>query len=296
MREELDKGRIETSRILQGQGIGLVAIVGPCANHIERRIINEGRQLAAAATDSLVTIHRIPPFKPRTPVHGKPKPWAGLESTNPTAALSRMLWERRRGVHVAHEVATREHVIKYRDVSTFVWLGARSLDSTALNSSLQMPDMLTTPLGIKNGLCGSLEPALKRIEHVQKLRRQRIDMPAASVLVFRGGTSLQTPKAWEDQYKRALELTGGNMIVDIAHGSEMAHDPNGLFRKTTLGQMACLDHVLTLAQNGITPRGIMIEASDFEHPNPVRRTDPNMSFTHALQGIKDLHSIIMGGA
>ncbi len=296
MREELDIRRIETSKILQKQDKGLVAIVGPCANHIERRIINEGRQLAKAGTDSLVAIHRIPPFKPRTQLYGQPKPWSGLESTNPTAALSRMLWERRRGVHVAHEVATREHVIKYRDVSTFVWIGARSLESTALSSSLHMPDMLMTPLGIKNGLCGSIEPALKRIEQLQKRRHHKIDTPAATVLVFRGGNTLQTPKEWEDQYKRAIDLTKGNMIVDIAHGSEMAHDPNGMFRKTTLGQMACLDHVISLASMGVIPAGIMIEASDFEHPDLRRRTDPNMSFNHALQGVKELHSIIMGGA
>lgn len=294
MSEQLDIRRIETSRILQKRDKGLVAVVGPCANNISRRIINEGRQLAEIASDSLVTIHRIPPWKPRTAVHGRPKPWEGLESSNPTAALTRMLWERRRGVHIALELGSREHVLKYRNLATLAWIGARNIDSKTLDSSLQMVDMLSTPIGVKNGLSGCIKSATERVTHLQKIRRHRIDMPAATVMIFRGGHDLQTPSLWEEQYKRAVESTNGQLIVDIAHGSEMAHDPSGKFRKTTLGQMACLDHVLQMASDGIVPSGIMLEASDYENPNIERRTDPNMSFTHALEGVKALHSIVMG--
>ena len=82
-------------------------------------------------------------------------------------------------------------------------------------------------------------------------------------------------------------------MVDTAHGSEMAHDPRGQFGKTVLGQIACLDHVIDLAQQGFITSGIMIEASDYEHPDPFRQTDPNMPFFHALNGVQELHKIII---
>jgi hypothetical protein len=42
------------------------------------------------------------------------------------------------------------------------------------------------------------------------------------------------------------------------------------------------------------PSGVMIEASDFEHPDKRRRTDPNMPFADALIGVVELHNIMAG--
>ncbi len=295
MSKELDIKHAEISRILAGRDEGLVAIVGPCANQKSRKIIHEGVQLAKMATTGLATVHRIPSWKPRTPVMHGPKPWEGLHDSNCISALSRTLWERRKGVHIAFEVKDREHLAHYRNIGAFVWLGARSIGNEALNALVARSDMALTPVGVKNELTGSTATALERIKKIEKLRRNKVGMPGTVSLLFRGGSALQTPHKWEDAYKRAMHATQGRMIVDVAHGSEMAHDPSGNFNKTVLGQMACLDHVLSLAQDGWVPRGIMIEASDVTIVDPSRQTDPNMPFKHALDAVQELHAITMQG-
>lgn len=77
------------------------------------------------------------------------------------------------------------------------------------------------------------------------------------------------------------------MIVDVAHGSEMAHDPAGAFGKTVEGQQQALEHVTALAAQGYAPIGIMIEASDIPSP-----TDPVMPLDVACEGLIKLRHTI----
>jgi phospho-2-dehydro-3-deoxyheptonate aldolase len=295
MNQELDIKRIEVTRVLAGRDEGFVAIVGPCANQKNRKVIHEGTQLAKLAKDGLVTVHRVPTWKPRTPRKDGTMPWQGLEHRNPTGALSRVLWECRKNIPVALEIKDRAMAIKYGHLATMMWLGARSSGNAQLDQTMTRADMSMVPLGIKNDLSGNIDSALERIRGIRKGRTHKVGMPAVVSLIFRGGTDMQTPDAWEESYKRAMHATEGRMIVDVAHGGEMAHDPSGAFRKTVLGQMTCLDHVVSLAQKGLVPAGIMIEASDITIPEPYLRTDPNMPFSTALEAVSELYALAMKG-
>ncbi len=107
---------------------------------------------------------------------------------------------------------------------------------------------------------------------------------ASISLIFRGGKLFDTPDKWEEAYVDALDATNGRLIVDTAHGGEMAHDTEGKFNKSVLGQIACLDHVIELAKAGIVPTGILCEASDA--PSQV---DPVIPFETAVQKTVELH-------
>lgn len=280
--------RQQVERILSGEDEGLVALVGPCANHKSRQIINEGRKLSELNTEGLVTVHRQPHWKPRTPKPNGPKPWEGLEDTNYEAALSRMEWADRRNVSIASELGKPEHIDRYVRLLTFAWIGARSLDNTALMNAITADLDPNLPIGVKNDLSGQIEPALDTIDLINKERHNK-GAGALATLVFRGGSDFDTPRLWTDQYLHALDVTEGRLIVDVAHGSEMAFDPSGNYDKTRAGQIACMEAVIELASDGHAPSGIMIEASDYEHPDPYKRTDPNIPFDIALEGILELH-------
>lgn len=160
----------------------------------------------------------------------------------------------------------------------FGWAGSRNNDPKLIEAiSLHNPGL---PFGIKNGLDGSVEIALNQVEIANELREGE-DAPV--VLIFRGGNTITDPELWEDAYLNALRLTKGRVIVDTAHGTEMAHDPQCQFSKTIKGQILALEHVIEIASSGFSPAGIMIEASDL-----VSRTDPHMPLKIALNGITEL--------
>ncbi len=284
--------RLIVSKTLRGSIKGLVAVVGPCSNQIDRRIVNEGRQLAKLGHVGLTAIHRVPPWKPRTPVAGT-TPWKGLHVSNPVAALSRLEWEARRQIPLAIELGEQTHIARYQHILTFGWLGARSHGNNLLDMSVSSDSASSLPIGVKNDLDGTLISALDRIAQINKMRHRNSDNPASITLIFRGGTNFTTPDLWEQQYKIAHELTNGNLIVDTAHGSEMAFDPGGNFSKSVDGQKACLDRVLELASDGFVPTGIMIEASDHVVKNPARQTDPNMPFDIAVQDVIELNKLVI---
>lgn len=288
-----DLNRQKVNLILNGETNGLVAIAGPCANHKSRQIINEGKKLSKLDQSGLVTLHRQPHWKPRSPRLEGPKPWEGLEDTNYDAALSRMAWAQRKGVKIATELGKTEHINRYSHLLTFAWLGARSLSNYKLQTTIIERSESNLPLGIKNELSGEIDSAMDFIELVNK-NREIIRGDSLATLIYRGGSNFNNPNKWIDQYKRVYDSTDGRFIVDVAHGSEMAFDPKAEFKKTISGQIACMENVILLSEQGLNPKGIMIEASDYENPDPYKQTDPNMPFTIALEGIIELHSIIEG--
>jgi hypothetical protein len=146
----------------------------------------------------------------------------------------------------------------------------------------------TLGVGVKNGLSGAIDTALQHVDRINTMREGYED-PASAVLVYRGGENAKNPLAWRNAYLDAHEQTSGLVIVDIAHGTEMAHDPDGQFKKTVAGQILAMEAVLDLAREGYAPAGIMIEASDLKS-----RTDPHMPLEIALNGVKQLYNIKTG--
>lgn len=279
---DISLARSRVSSMLTGEEPGLVAIIGPCAMTGDRGTIDrEGEVLSLLmnARPGLAALHRIPPWKPRT----NPADWHGQETTDPASAYRTLSSRALQGAGVSIEIGMSEHVERYGQLVSLGWIGGRNIGNTALMEQLAVshPDM---PMAIKNGLDGELETALTRVAHINQLRGSD---QAPAVLLYRGGDAARDPGSWERLYREALTRTGGRMIIDVAHGSEMAHDPAGTFKKSSEGQIAALEHVLAIAErHGELPVGIMAEASDAASP-----TDPHMPFEAAVSAIERLHSL-----
>lgn len=282
------KQRNVVSQALLGKLSALIAIAGPCAMTLDRAIIDEeGNKLKHLQHGSaLITLHRIPPWKPRT----NPQDWHGLESERKTttAAFQTIVERAVRTANVAIEIGHTSHIERYGHALSFAWIGGRNVHNDELVEAvgLKLPSL---PIGIKNGLDGEVTNAIRQVNRLAALRTPN-DAPV--VLVYRGGSNAKTPREWEDHYLRANEATNGLLIVDSAHGSGMAHDPSGNFLKSSNGQLRCLNHIVKIAtQKSVYPRGIMLEASDAPSP-----TDPVIPFDLALNGIRRLSSAIMSKA
>ena len=143
---------------------------------------------------------------------------------------------------------------------------------------------------LKNDLDGTIDDALREIDDINSARRH-IENSGKAILIYRGGDNAQNPDTWTQNYLNALEQTNGKLIVDTAHGAEMAFHPDGLFKKSVAGQQASLSRVLELAEKGAIPLGIMMEASDTIETSDNRRVDPNMPFNIAIEGLRRLSAI-----
>lgn len=266
----------------------LIAIIGPCSNQIENNdtIVSEGLQVASIGTGSIIGVHRIPFWKPRTPKPGAIKrPWEGIIDTDINTALELTAHEAYDlGIPIAAELGKPEHIGLFSPMLSFAWLGSRSVEDDLLDLSIAG---LRGPVsvGVKNGMEGRPDSALARMGRLGALGVEN------QIMIFRGGENARTPEGWENAFKRAHFLTGGRMIVDVAHGGEMAFDPSGSFSKTQQGQENCLRRVIELAEEGLFTRGVMIEASDVVIPNPEHRTDINMDFDKAISGVLRLAGV-----
>jgi len=280
-----------------------IAIIGPCAmtNHPVELLL-EGLRIVDIDDGQLVTVQRMPVWKPRTDPE---KDWEGLEtalveikngkghgkrgteSDGLKAAYSILAAAASQNGGAAIEVSSAEHIDRYDPLLSFAWSGSRSIGNREQILALARRDP-KLPLGIKNGMSGDINEALEVVEAVRQTRTPIIpeDDPAPAVLIFRGGKDLNTPSKWEKGYIEAINRTGGKLIVDVAHGSEMAHDSEGKFGKSVEGQIAAMEAVIRLARQGHFPAGIMIEASDLESP-----TDPVMPLKLALDGARRLHAV-----
>jgi 3-deoxy-D-arabino-heptulosonate 7-phosphate (DAHP) synthase len=271
----VDTRRTRISDQLHRPGHGLVAVVGACALTDNLPTLQaEARALTSleAVVPGLVTAQRLNTWKPRT--HAED--WHGMESTSEVTRAHQIVTEQTRTYgNAAMEVGYPDHLRRYGRSLVLGWIGARNhTDDELLTVAAQHTAL---PLGVKNGLDESVPDALARVE---KIRRIRGDVGAAVVLLYRGSCNAMTPDAWENEYLQAHELTGGQMIVDCAHGSMRAHNGN---TKSIRGQVAARDHVLALAELGYAPAGIMMEASD-----TLTVVDPNMKYAEGLGGVVNL--------
>jgi hypothetical protein len=283
---EITLARERVGEILDGAD-GIVGILGPCAMNDQAAIIAEegaAMQEATATHSGLYVVHRKPPWKPRT----KPEDWHGLETTDPEAAYATLSQGANDGVSAAIELAHMPHVERYGNMLTVGWFGGRNVGKSAMMNEVALYDP-SLPLAVKNGLDGTIDDALA---HVARLRELRGEDGAPVVLLYRGGENAQTPEAWEYHYREAMDATEGRMIVDVAHGTEMAHDLSGQFKKSAAGQERALEHVIDIAEDhGEVPKALMAEASRADSP-----TDPHMPFQIALNGVLRLHGLAMAGA
>lgn len=257
-------------------GKGLIVIAGPCAMTDETDIFtNEAQRLAQACIDNpgIEAAYRVPHWKPRT----NPEDWHGLETTDPHLAYSTAstIAEHSWAAEIGHQT----HVGRYGDLLTIGWIGSRAVEDQNLLNEITNK-LSSLPIGVKNAIDGSIDSALSNIQTINSARKHN-DAPA--ILIYRGGENTRTPNEWAKQYKTAHEATDGKIIVDCAHGSEMAHDPSGQFKKSIQGQVLAIDHLIELAKQGMMPLGIMIEASDAVSP-----TDPVIPYDLALDGINRL--------
>lgn len=282
--------RQEVGDILADRREGLVAIIGQCAAtadnlHITNREGAALQSLEASTRNlgqtALTVIHRMPPWKPRS----NPEDWHGLETTDLDMALELLHGQARLGDKVAMELAKPEHVDRYADALTLGWTGSRNSEEQGLLIDIALRSG-NLPIAIKNGMDGDPRSAQ---ELAQKINQRRADMgiDAPAVVIYRGGTLAQTPAAWERQYLEAMEMTEGQLILDVAHGTEMAHDPMGKFQKSAKAEEIALEHATELIADGIVPKGIMLEASD-----ATTTTDPHMPFRVAVDGVKRIHQLI----
>jgi phospho-2-dehydro-3-deoxyheptonate aldolase len=274
--------RANVSNALNGDGFLLIE--GPCAMTTDREIIDqEGDALYSAQQQhsGLVTLHRMPPWKPRT----NPEDWHGLESEPDTVeAAYRTVAERADATaNVAAEIGHEPHLDRYADRLTLGWIGSRNAGNVALVQAVATRDP-SLPIGYKNAMNGTIDSAL---EHVRRTDALREGQGAPAVVMYRGGTNAQNPKDWEYNYRSTLERTGGRVVVDTAHGGEMAFDPDGNYKKSVAGQVACLEAVVRIAEDhGEIPAGVIMEASSAESP-----TDPVAPFHVMMDGALRLHEL-----
>ncbi len=278
---EISLARERIGGILSGRAQGLVAVLGPCALTDQVEVIQEeGKELRSltAEHEGLYVAHRLPPWKPRS----NPKDWHGRETTDPVGAYQTLARQANFGTGVSIEIAHQPHADRYGKLTVLDWFGGRNVENGVMMDEVALADT-SLPLAVKNGLDGTIDAALCHVDRLNKLRGSD---GAPVVLLYRGGENARDLRAWEAAYRNALEVTDGNMIVDVAHGSEMAHHPNGAFRKSVQGQIDALEHVIAIAEQGESPAGIMAEASEAASP-----TDPHMPFAIAVRGIMRLHSL-----
>ena len=280
-RELLLERRAKVSEAMGGTG--LLAVIGPCAmTEAEAIIKTEAARLAAitGGNDDIEALYRMPFWKPRT----RKEDWHGLETTDPELAYRLMVEGANTTANIAAEIGTDpRHLSRYGDSTTLAWKGGRNDDQHELTYALATHDT-TLPIAVKNGLDGDILKALEDVERIEELRH---GIGARATLLFRGGFNAKSPAAWEDAYLAAHELTDGRLLVDWAHGGEQAHDPEGKFGKSVEGQIACMEHTITIAeQTGKTPAGIFAEASSAKSP-----TDPVMPFETAIDGAQRLARI-----
>lgn len=262
-------------------GVGFIGASGSCSltNNVYQTH-RQGDELAklSRTENGLVTVQREPMWKPRS----NPDDWHGLETTEPEAAynLLSILADAHAGLAV--EVRTPEHIDRYGHLLTFAWIGARSLDDTVSIMDIARKEP-TLPLGIKNGLDGDIGTALSLVEQINV---ERGEHGAPAVLIYRGGENAKTEEEWRTRAIQAVDKTEGKVIIDVAHGSEMAHHPTGDFAKSILGQTACLASLASIMRDGSLSSGVMIEASA-----TPSKTDPVIDPGLALDHIKALNAI-----
>jgi hypothetical protein len=274
--KEIEESRIQLTNMFVSPGNGHVIIAGPCSITNQEDIIrNDGRKLNVFANSlqSSMLLRRLNPWKPRSSIDD----WHGEETTDIESVRNSLAEVVGCGNAVTFELGKKEHFVRYGQMLTMAWGGSRNSNDYDFLCQLVSFDP-SLPVGIKNDLSGDIVKLLETIKSLQ-IHRSQADAPILPI--FRGGTLLPDPKKWGEAFKRISSVTGGRFIVDAAHGSEMAHDPNQLFQKTIAGQLRALSHIQELNMAGNPSIGIMVEASDI-----ISRTDPNIPLDFALHKLR----------
>lgn len=243
-------------------------------------VMQEGQQVAQLEYQhsGLTTVHRGPIWKPRT----NPADWHGQETTDPIGAHESLTKQAEYFGHVAIEVGFAYHLPRYAGKAALVWLGGRNDTNDTLLEDIVMYDP-SLPVAIKNGLDGDVDKALIRVEYARSLRSEG-DAPV--FLLYRGGENARNPEDWIAQYLYALSATEGRMMVDTAHGTEMAFDPDGKFKKSIEGQIKAWQVILMLAEHGHRPWAVTSEASRLKSD-----MDPHMPLQLVLSYATELHTM-----
>lgn len=258
-------------------------LTGPCAmvNRPKELSREQGEWVKFAATNGLVAVMRLHPWKPRS-VEGraaKQQQWHGLETgsqdgtqTRKQAAAAAFAIMHNGAVeygNVSTEVAFQSHVRRYGPLLAFAQVGARTHDQyyETPGGYHRFLDSLareepTLPVGIKNDTDGSIERALEDVDRINEIRIG-LGMSAASraVLIYRGGTNVRTADAWQAGAAEAIERTRGAAILDMAHGGEQACNPTG-YDKSPEGQLICWDRSIELRESGYICVGNSTESSN----------------------------------
>ncbi len=289
---EVARKRQLFSDILSGDREGFIDINGSCGVTYNEKDAVQAEAVALQARQdpdsSLLLGYRACVYKPRT----NPSDWHGMETSHPQAAHELLTQLAIGGSAVVMEIAHPYHIERYGKLLAFGWIGSRNIKEGNLMDNLAMAS-ISLPLGVKNGLDGTIDEAIEHVDRINEMRqvyaRKLGTVAAPAVLVYRGGENAQTPDAWEKEFIRAYDVTGGQFIVDTAHGTEMAHHPDGLFQKSTEGQDEAMSHVLDLAKQGYVPLGKLSEASEI-----IGQTDPNTSLEYSLQIGQKIHELKVG--
>lgn len=257
-----------------------LAFLGPCAatfnpemttveNFLIQKFEEEHRSVG------LIALHRLPFWKPRT----NPEDWHGIESTHPDETLEFMSFLGNFGVNVASETGLSRHIGALSALQVFSWIGSRNFGNIELVEQLMRRE-IDIPIGIKNGMSGNVRELLDFTKFVND---RNIRKAPPTVPIFRGGRELDTPEKWAEAVKEISTKTRGRCIIDLAHGSEMAHDRNGKFGKSEQGQIDSALHLVELITAGNVVAGFMIEMSDIQSPtDPVLRFDTGINCARLL--------------
>lgn len=282
---ELNVGQMrgQVSAAIQNYLAQTLGIIGYCARPGVAQaevIMHESRMISEVndAENGLVVLHRGPMWKPRT----NPDDWHGEETTDPEGAYMTMRDQAEAHANLAVEIGKPYQLSRYGHLLSFIWTGGRSIDDGELMKAVALEDP-TLPLGIKNGLDGNIDRAMEQIAYVEELRGSEA---APVVLIYRGGSKAKTPEEWKEAVLEVHEATGGRYLLDTAHGSEMAHHPDGNFQKSEEGQIEALASANRLVGEGNANIGAMMEASELESP-----TDPHMPLSIAINGIRQQHQL-----
>jgi hypothetical protein len=260
---------------------GFFGGTGACAENGHEAIVSrEGDEIAAVqdeSDDDVATAQRKNVSKPRT----NPQAWHGQETTDPVGAYNTIADQAQRRANVMMEILHRYHIDRYGRHLSAAWFGSRNEDDELMDEvALKLPSLT---LFVKNDLTGEFGPALAKVDRLNNLRAENFDDPAPVALMYRGGENYRTPDRWEEQRNAALEASGGIMIDDLAHGTEMAHDPEGKFQKSVQGQMDGTNHLIELWERGYVSSGTLSEGSDT--PEII---DPHEPFSFALGAMRRL--------
>lgn len=286
---DIDWQRKQVSQTLRGEIAGLIVGVGQCSTNVRdiditRSESADNRRFMADRRGVLLA-QRLNHWKPRSPRSDGIKPWEGMETTHKAEAMQLTEETTSSGSPVCMELALPHHVI-YVPHLAFGWFGSRNRDDRfTLNLAAKHPDL---PLLGKNDLDGDMTWARRFVKTARHIR-SHMSRAAVVATLHRGGSELHTPELWEQSVLRELELTEGQMMLDLAHGAEQAHEPNGNYDvKSVEGQERALEHYIEIGERtGMWARGLLIEASDAPSD-----TDPNMPRQKALDGIVHILSLM----